>query len=413
VIRRGGDHLLGLIEGTLDIARIEGGKLALEPRPMRFADCVHEVSRMFELQAAGKGIAFRTEIAGVLPPAVKADEKRLRQILINVAGNAVKFTSAGHVVFRASYARETARFEIEDSGPGMGPDELARVFEPFVRGSAAGRAAAGGSGLGLTIAKMLTDLMGGELTVKSTPGVGTCFTIRLFLPELRAAVAERALPRARTGYEGARRRILVVDNEEVDRGLLVSLLEPLGFELAQAGSGEECLALLRAGASPDAVFMDLAMPGIDGWETIRRLRAEGLAAGPVAIVSANAFDKSLENDAGIASEDFIVKPVRVGELLDWLGDRLGLAWTCATASEVPDAAAPTVALPPADQLRALADLVQLGYYRGIVDQLSRIEAADAALGPFAERMRALAREFRFDAMTAAIERAPGDRVAGA
>jgi CheY-like chemotaxis protein len=327
----------------------------------------------------------------------------------------VKFTSAGHVAFRASYARETARFDIEDSGPGMGPDELARVFEPFVRGSAAGRAAAGGSGLGLTIAKMLTDLMGGEMTVKSTPGVGTCFTIRLFLPELRDAVAECVLPRAaRAGYEGARRRILVVDNEEVDRGLLASLLQPLGFELMQAGSGEECLALLRAGAAPDAVFMDLAMPGIDGWETLRRLRAEGLSAAPVAIVSANAFDKGLENDAGIESGDFIVKPVRMGELLDWLGKRLGLAWVASPEPSMPAATmAVPVAQPPAVQLRALAEVVQLGYYRGIVNQLARIEAADAALAPFAERMRALAREFRFDAMTAAIEQALDAPVAGA
>jgi CheY-like chemotaxis protein len=328
----------------------------------------------------------------------------------------VKFTTAGQVVFRASHARETARFEIEDSGPGMGPDELSRVFEPFERGSAAGRAAAGGSGLGLTIAKMLTDLMGGEMTVKSTPGVGTCFTIRLFLPELRAALAERALPRAaRTGYEGARRRILVVDNEEVDRGLLVSLLQPLGFELLQAASGEECLALLRAGAAPDAVFMDLAMAGIDGWGTIRRLRAEGLSTAPVAIVSANAFDKGLENDAGIASCDFIVKPVRMGELLDWLGERLGLAWVVSPvqAPGAPEATTgAAVALPPAAQLRALAEVVQLGYYRGIVNQLARMESADPSLAPFADRMRGLAHQFRFDAMTAAIGRALDAPVVG-
>jgi len=408
VIRRGGDHLLGLIEGTLDIARIEGGKFALEPRPMRFADCVHEVARMFELQAAGKGIGFRTEIGGELPEVVKADEERLRQILINVAGNAVKFTTAGQVVFRASHARETARFEIEDSGPGMGPDELARVFEPFVRGSAAGRAAAGGSGLGLTIAKMLTDLMGGEMTVKSTPGVGTCFTIRLFLPELREPVAGRALPKgARTGYAGARRRILAVDNEEVDRELIASLLQPLGFEVIQAASGEECLAMLRAGAAPDAVFMDLAMAGIDGWETIRRLRAEGSSAMPVAVVSANAFDKGLDNDVGIASADFIVKPVRMGELLDWLGERLALTWLSSPGAEAPSATAPGAApaLPPAPQLRALSEAVQLGYYRGIVNQLARMEATDAALAPFADRMRGLAREFRFDAMAEAIGRA--------
>jgi CheY-like chemotaxis protein/anti-sigma regulatory factor (Ser/Thr protein kinase) len=371
---------------------------------------------MFELQAAGKGIGFRTEIGGVLPEVVKADEKRLRQILINVAGNAVKFTASGQVVFRASHARETARFEIEDSGPGMGPDELARVFEPFVRGSAAGRAAAGGTGLGLTIAKMLTDLMGGEMTVASTPGVGTCFTIRLFLPELRESVVGRVMPKgARTGYSGARRRILAVDNEEVDRELIASLLQPLGFEVMQAASGEECLALLRAGAAPDAIFMDLAMAGIDGWETIRRLRAEGLSTAPVAVVSANAFDKGLDNDAGIASADFIVKPVRVGELLDWLGERLALTWLTVpteAASGATAAVEPSAAVPPAEQLRALAEAVQLGYYRGIVSQLARIEAADAALAPFTERMRKLAREFRFDTMAEAIGQALGEPVAG-
>ena len=201
VIRRGGDHLLSLIEGTLDIARIEGGKLALDVRPMRFADCVQEIARMFELQAAGKCIGFRYEVEGAVPEAVRADEKRMRQILINVIGNAVKFTSHGEVVFRLHHARAMARFEIEDSGPGMTPEELERVFEPFERGSAAGDAASGGTGLGLTIAKMLTDLMGGEMTVASTPGRGTTFRLKLFLPEVRAEVAERELPPARPARE--------------------------------------------------------------------------------------------------------------------------------------------------------------------------------------------------------------------
>ncbi|HWH75676.1 MAG TPA: ATP-binding protein, partial [Methylibium sp.] len=268
VIRRGGDHLLGLIEGTLDLARIEAGKLALEPRPMRFVDCLQEIAGLMQLQALAKGLAFETDFAATLPEVVRADEPRLRQILINVLGNAVKFTAQGRVVFHASYARETARFEIEDSGPGMAEEELARVFEPFQRGSAAGASSSGGSGLGLTIARMLTDLMGGEMTVASKPGQGTRFGIRLFLPELHGALVPRALPRgARRGYQGARRCVLVVDNEEADRGLLAHLLQPLGFELRLAASGEEALALLRAGAAPDAILMDLAMPGIDGWET--------------------------------------------------------------------------------------------------------------------------------------------------
>jgi len=183
VIRRGGDHLLSLIEGTLDVARIEGGKLTLDVKPMRFRECVEEIARLFELQASAKGIRFVFEPGRHLPELVRADERRLRQILINLLGNAVKFTAQGQVVFRVSHSREMARFEIIDSGPGMSAPELERVFEPFVRGSAAGTASAGGTGLGLTIGKMLTDLMGGEMTVKSTPGAGSTFALRLFLPE--------------------------------------------------------------------------------------------------------------------------------------------------------------------------------------------------------------------------------------
>jgi hypothetical protein len=220
VIRRGGDHLLSLIEGTLDIARIEGGKLTLEMKPMRFQECVQQIVRMFELQAAGKGLAFAMSSRGSIPEVVRTDEKRMRQVLINVLGNAVKFTSAGQVVFRMSYAREMAVFEIEDTGPGIAAHEIEQIFEPFARGSAVSSTASGGTGLGLTISKMLTDLMGGEMSVQSKVATtgdassGTLFRIRLFLPEVRAAVAERELPRlARIGYAGRRRSVLVVDNE--------------------------------------------------------------------------------------------------------------------------------------------------------------------------------------------------------
>src|SRR5690606_5125054 len=143
---------------------------------------------------------------------------------------------------------------------------------------------------GLTISRMLTNLMGGELTVDSTPGKGSVFRVRLFLPQLHGSQVEEALPRVRRiGYKGVRRRILVVDNERVDRELLLSVLEPLGFEVAQAASGEECLERIGE-IRPHLVFMDLAMGGIDGWETLRRLRAGPHGDVSVAILSANAFD---------------------------------------------------------------------------------------------------------------------------
>jgi CheY-like chemotaxis protein len=170
--------------------------------------------------------------------------------------------------------------------------------------------------------------MGGELTVASTPGRGTTFTLRLFLPALRESALPAAAARllAPTGYRGARRRLLVVDNEETDRRLVTERLQPLGFTLLQAATGEEALALLTH-EPVDAVFMDLAMPGIDGWQAIRALREMGLVHTPVAIVSANAFDKGLDNDLGIGRDDFLVKPVRREQLLAWLGARLALQWT--------------------------------------------------------------------------------------
>jgi signal transduction histidine kinase/DNA-binding response OmpR family regulator len=420
VIRRGGDHLLTLIEGTLDIARIEGGKLRLEVRPMRFADTLDEIARLFELQAAAKGIGFRCDFDPAPPEGVRADEKRLRQILINILGNAIKFTREGEVVLRLRYGREMARFEVIDSGPGMTEEEIARIFEPFERGSASGASAStsGGAGLGLTISKMLTDLMGGELTVESTPGVGTTFRLRLFLPEVRAGLIEREAPRRRrTGYTGRRRCVLVVDNEEVDRGLIVSLLAPLGFTIRQAASGEACLALLAAlqagevdAPMPDAVFMDLAMPGIDGWETLRRLQAQGLGAVPAAIVSANAFDKGLDNDVGITPADFLVKPVRVGELLDWLGRRLALEWTEARPPVVL-VAAPAAVLPDAVQLHALQEALSLGHVRGVLRLLDALDAERPECRDFSDRLRTLARQFQLDAMSGFLRKALDDTLA--
>jgi signal transduction histidine kinase/purine-cytosine permease-like protein/FixJ family two-component response regulator len=417
VIKRGGEHLLSLIEGTLDIARIESGKLTLNVKPMHFADLVHEMAGMFELEAQAKSLDFHFEPEGLMPTVVRADEKRVRQILINLLGNAIKFTSKGRICLRLKYAREMAHIEIEDTGPGLSAQEIERIFEPFTRAATPGPAAPG-AGLGLTIAKMLTDLMGGELTVASTPEVGSVFRVKLFLPEVRLATGAAALStlsapssrahKARHGYAGARRRVLVVDNEEADRELLVNVLQPLGFELRTAASGHDCLDLLAAGYQPEVILMDLAMPGIDGWETLRRVRAAGHTAIHLAIVSANAFDKGLDNDVGVRLEDFILKPVRHSELLDWLERRLQLVWLDAPAQ--PQAAPAQAALPrvypPAAQLDALREVVNLGYFRGIMNMLDEIEKTQPQSAGFAGEMRVLARQFQFETMSQQLSRVP-------
>jgi signal transduction histidine kinase/purine-cytosine permease-like protein/ActR/RegA family two-component response regulator len=399
VIRCGGDHLLSLIEGTLDIARIEGGRLQLQVKPVRFRELVEQIAGLFELQAGAKGLRFEHVVEGAIPEGVRADEARLKQILLNVVGNAVKFTQAGGVTLRTRYAREIARFDIEDTGPGMSADELQRVFEPFARGTAQGSSA--GTGLGLTIAKMLTDLMGGEMQVTSTPGQGTTFSIRLFLPELRLPPGIAAGQGVPTGYAGARRHLLVVDNEEVDRSLLAAWFAPLGFEITQAASGEQALACVQQGLRPDAVWMDLAMPGIDGWETVRRLRTDGLQA-PVAIVSANGYDRALDNDVGITPDDFFVKPVQREQLIDWLARRLNLRWEHSAPPPRPPVADGAPPLPAGAATQALADALRLGHYRGVLQALDRLEAEHPECQATLARARSWAREFRFDAIHAAL-----------
>ncbi len=405
VIRRGGEHLLSLIEGTLDLARIEAGRFTLEPRPWAFAEAMDDLVRLLSLQAAAKGLEFRYEPSTDLPAWVRADAKRVQQVLINIVGNAIKFTPAGRVRLTLEHRREMARFLIEDSGPGMSEDEQARIFEPFERGAAA----AGGTGLGLTIAKMLVDLMGGELKLSSAPGQGTRFELRLFLPVLQGgALAAQAKRAARTGYLGRPRRLLAVDNEEADRSLLQAILEPLGFEVRTAASGQEALALLapQGDWQPDAILMDLAMPGLDGWQTLTAIREQGLSGAPVAIVSANAYDRALAEHPEIGPEDFIVKPVRVDELLDWLGQRLLLEWRL----REPEAAPPTapakpVRLPSRESLERLNAQLQRGHVKAIHQQLDLMQDADRDCSDFVTQLRTLARAFELQAMGRLVARA--------
>jgi signal transduction histidine kinase/CheY-like chemotaxis protein len=429
VIQRGGEHLLSLIDGTLDVARIESGKLALDVKPMALARTLDEVASLFELQAAAKGLQFRFEVLGQpVPAAVRADDKRLRQILINLLGNAVKFTDTGTVGLRVRHARQMATFEVHDTGPGMSADELERVFEPFARArsadgvSADGRPLPGhsGSGLGLTIARMLTDVMGGEMTVRSTPGQGTVFTVRLFLPQVADLPASAMQALASSGYDGPRRTLWVVDNEAADRDLLRHWLEPLGFVVHTVDRGDEALAQLDALApgesgAPDALCLDLAMPGIDGWETLRRLRAGAWAQLPVVIISANAFDRGLDNAVAHPASDFLVKPVRRDDLLVWLGQHLHLRWhtetTPAPAAPAPGHAPPAPAPAPAPaapqwsdaDAHALHALLRLGYPRGVLQWLDAWAQRQPEHAALAQAWSALAREFRFEAIAAALD----------
>jgi len=395
VIRRSGDHLLSLVDGLLDIARIESGKLALDIDELRFPEFLAQTVGMFRLQAHNKGITFVYDEQGKVPAVVRADKKRLGQILINIVGNAVKFTETGGVSFRLRWRGDIASFEVRDSGIGIPADEIDRIFQPFERGSQATASGETGTGLGLTIAKMLTSLMGGEMTVDSTPGAGSRFEIRLFLPEVREPRAPQSAPLPDiSGYAGPRRRILVVDNEAVDRRLLISVLEPLGFAVSEAASGIEALRQV-AHVRPDLVLLDIGMPGIDGWETARLLRANqdqnGLPHLPIIIISADAFEAGRTAAAGIAPRDYLVKPVGVANLLGRIREALALVWIAAHADT--DSGDDDAALP--DHLaQPLRELGALGHVRGILSKLDEIDRLDSRYHRQTSRLRASVKAFQ-------------------
>lgn len=405
VINRSGEHLLSLIEGTLDIARIESGKLTFDIKPLRFQEFIEQIVSMFELQARNKGLQFVYQQQGELPTMVRADQKRLTQILINVLGNAIKFTQDGEVMFSISYAREIAHIRISDTGPGIKQSEYNKIFEPFERGSAADAANVGGTGLGLTISKLLTELMGGEMFFYSELGKGTTFEIRLFLSQIRDIEAINPAPYLkRIGYLGERKKILVVDNEQVDRALIVDILSPLGFEMAEAATGKSCVDCYQQ-LQPDVILMDLAMPVMDGWEASFIIRKVHQSSLPIAIVSANAYDKNLENVAGISSDDFMVKPVNVEELLDWLEHQLDIQWLYEPLQQPFESAEPEEQMiwPEPDQLDALLSLVKQGHVKGIHQKLDAILLVNQCYEAFVRRIRNEAKQFNLAEIKRYIE----------
>ncbi|MBC7482670.1 MAG: response regulator [Rhizobacter sp.] len=399
VIRKSGDHVVLLIDGLLDIARIETGRLTLVNSEIGFDGFLNQLADIFQLEAQNKRIDFMHQPAAALPAAVRGDRKRVAQLLINLLGNAVKYTAHGSVVFRTRYANEIAVFEIEDTGPGIAASDLERIFLPFERAGQDGPAGIGGVGLGLTISNMLTGLMGGELLVRSTPGVGSCFTVRLFLPAVAHPRQPTAppVPRHITGYRGAQRRVLVVDDAPIDRQLLSDVLEPLGSLVQQAASGVEALQACSA-FQPDLVLLDIDMPGLDGWETARLMRSNRISLAPILIVSANAFETDRHNDAGVTREDFLIKPLRIDDLLERMRAKLGLEWLSPAEPgwRSPGDASSTL---PAAGLAALRQLGEMGYVRGILEKLDEMDLLDTSYAPITRSLRSCVQRFDLQGYT--------------
>jgi signal transduction histidine kinase/CheY-like chemotaxis protein len=371
-ILRSGEHLTGLVDGLLELSRIERGRLTLESRPIDLAEFLRQVVKMFEPLAEAKGIGFEYRLEGELPGWVNGDAKRLRQVLINLLSNAVKFTDVGGVTLKVRYQREIADIEVVDSGIGIATVDLDRIFEPFER-LRPGKVE--GTGLGLPISRLLVDMMGGELKVCSVPGQGSCFHVKLYLSSVAAPSSERDRGADIDGYEGERRSVLVVDDETWHRTVLRRLLAPLGFEVFEAASAAEAQATLQT-RRPDLVLLDVNLTDQPGWTVCATVRA---LPGPrigLLMVSGSVAQSSPERLREHDCDGFIAKPVVQAELLEAIGQCLGLRWH--TRDDTVDVDDSPGAVPPPDALRELLSLSAGGFPKALRARLGEIAQESAA-----------------------------------
>ncbi|PKU25916.1 ATP-binding protein [Telmatospirillum siberiense] len=411
VIRRSGDHLSGLIEGLLDISKIEAGRLRLRRDEVRLAAFLEQIIDMFRLQASVKGLDFIFQPIDHLPSMVHTDEARLRQILINLLSNAIKFTRDGHVAVRFRYRSQVAEFDVEDTGVGIQPGDIARVFEPFERVETPGLEPVPGIGLGLTITKLLTEVMGGEISVSSRVGKGTVFRVKMLLSEVQNPSPTLAAQATAIGYLGRRRSVMVVDNDASHRALIEDLLIPLGFDLESVPDGVSCLD--RAETSrPDLFLLDVSMPGLNGWDLCRRLRETGHEEAAIIMISANALDLPQGSETRIWHDDYLMKPFNIRDLLDRIGQRLNLEWTRDPAEVAQqNQPAPTFTardVPAPHHLNDLYRLGQIGYVRGIQTKLDEIERESSDHEQFVTHLRGLVRNFELGHYMTAIESLYGE-----
>ncbi|MFT6390449.1 MAG: nitrogen-specific signal transduction histidine kinase/CheY-like chemotaxis protein [Cellvibrionaceae bacterium] len=323
-IRRSGEHLADLIEGLLDISQIEAGKLHINRNQVRISALLDQVVQMFALQAQEKGLVFEYECINVLPEFVATDEKRLRQILINLLSNAVKFTLEGSVKLTIKYKNQVAEIQITDTGIGIPEADIERIFKPFERVTHTGIPVSPGTGLGLTITQLLTDIMGGEIQVKNNATGGTTFTVLLMLSDIIYPDAE-ILPIERAcSYKGSSKIITVVDDDPTHRELMKDILSPLGFIVRQVSSGLDCLST-HGDYSTDLYLLDISMPDMHGWEVAAGLRGRQYIK-PIIIVSANANESSQNNLYPNIVDDHIIKPIKIDHLLEKVGFLLNIEW---------------------------------------------------------------------------------------
>lgn len=413
-IQRSGEHLLDMINDILDLSKIEAGKVTLETASFALAPSLKTVVELLRVRAHQKGITFLYDEASDLPCQIAADETRLRQVLLNLSGNAIKFTGQGHVRLSVSQVKTdkgsgnpahaptvTLRFAVEDTGIGIPAEKLDQIFSPFEQVSEH-RFRTDGTGLGLSISQKIVQLMGGELQVASTPGQGSTFWFEIEAPDVSAAPKTRQRRARRiVGYNGPRRKVLIVDDTADNRAVLKDMLGPLGFDMVEAVDGQDALHKAQQ-HQPDLIFMDLLMPVLDGFGAAQRLRRlPQCQAIPVIGVSASVFDDTRKASMAASCDDFLAKPVAYDKLLRVLGDQLELEWIkegASTAAEAGTDEAASLVLPSQDQLRALDDAASIGDIASLQAQIEVLREREPQFDPFVEKVEHFIRAFQVNAL---------------
>lgn len=418
IIQRSGEYLLTLINDILDLSKIEANHIELYPNNFRLKPFLESIVELFNIRAEQKGIHFTYEQLSHLPDGIYADEKRLRQIIINLLANAVKFTEQGGVTFKVGYHQHNIRFQIEDTGVGIAEQEIQHIFKPFQQsGSDAYKAE--GTGLGLAITERIVEMMNGEINVTSALGHGSCFWVVLALPESTELLTpEIENPPTILGFEGRQRNLLIVDNKWENRSVVANLLMPLGFNTYEAANGQEGLEYLHnSDIYIDLVLTDLIMPVMDGFEFCRCIRQHTNTGHiPVIALSASVFDYQQQQSYAAGCNAFIPKPLHADILLETLESLLDITWIYNT---IPDKKTPQIidnkkndtstqwAL-SAHDAEVLHNFALCGDTMGIITYVEALAKEDSSLQAFAAKISMLAYDFNDECICELVAPYRGD-----
>jgi signal transduction histidine kinase/CheY-like chemotaxis protein len=403
-----GDQLLTMINDILELSQIEAGKVEVEPNDFHLDYFIKTLVEKATLETQMKGIAFIYKVPPNLPVCVHGNEKRLRQIMLNLLCNAIKFTEHGHVTLKIEIHDiedkvrlqkpclskiSKIRFVVEDTGIGIQPEQLKEIFQPFYKIDGFQKQ---GTGLGLTICHKLVGLMDSQLYVNSRMGKGSTFWFDLdfALPIVsNTKVPVKTETQRIIGFRGKKRKILVVDDGKIDRGILKAHLQPLGFLVTEAVDGGDALEKISE-CHPDLILLDLMMPKINGFEFVRQVRQTSTIKDLI-VIAVSASTRTEQEILAAGCDGFIVKPIKIDKVLQTLQIHLKLEWICEETGETDSQSAPLI-MPPRKELVALRKLVEVGSITEIKEFLSKLKTVDAQFMPFISKVEQFLKKYQFE-----------------